>query len=408
MAQQSRPRLLYIASGRSFHTERLPRKIKQVVETFRRVADGVTVISGGDVWGAQIGDSRLAPSLSAAVRAPLLSPVYNSVSEWRDIANDLRLHRLIRQAVAGCHPQIIWERSSRLHGAGMRIAQSNHIPYVLEWKDNLLSLYGASLFKPLGRYVEKRKMANASFIVVESSKLADMLSKQCLVERDRFVVAINAVDSEEFSPGRFDHASERKRLGIQDDRFVVAYVGSYAWYHKTAYLVEAARLLKRQERMQRTLFLMVGDGPDRARCEVLVNEYGLHGFFRFLGRRPQSEIPSILSAVDAAVLPDCLDIVCPIKVQEYMSMALPVVVPRYEANEEVVTDDRSGVCFVPEDIDDLAQAILRLSRDEGKAKVMGQRARERVVEDFTWEKTWGEALQAIWRHLGAGDNWARL
>lgn len=76
----------------------------------------------------------------------------------------------------------------------------------------------------------------------------------------------------------------------------------------------------------------------------------------------------------------------------------------------VIASDRGGCRYVvrkgidgilvknPEDIQELTQAILKLTSNPEKSKQMGINGHERVRKMFSWEKT-GEKLEEIYKHL---------
>ncbi len=74
-------------------------------------------------------------------------------------------------------PDLIWERSSRLHCAGMLVARKIGVPYVLEWKDHLVP-YRLSFYRGRALKMEKRKNHEADFIVVESEVLRQWLIQE--------------------------------------------------------------------------------------------------------------------------------------------------------------------------------------------------------------------------------------
>jgi len=107
------------------------------------------------------------------------------------------------------------------------------------------------------------------------------------------------------------------------------------------------------------------------------------------------DVPNWLSAMDAAVLPGCLEIICPIKVQEYMAAGVAPIVPDTEANREVVDPGRTGLLFEPKDAESLAQQVGTLSANPSLTRELGRAARQAVLDKFTWRATWGKALQDI-------------
>ena len=107
----------------------------------------------------------------------------------------------------------------------------------------------------------------------------------------------------------------------------------------------------------------------------------------------------MLSALDIAVLPGSTDIICPIKVQEYMASGLPAIVPDYPCNREVIADGVTGMLFEPKNERALADKILVLAKDKNMRQHMGDMARQEVLKRFTWEETWGRALNEVFNRL---------
>jgi glycosyltransferase involved in cell wall biosynthesis len=110
---------------------------------------------------------------------------------------------------------------------------------------------------------------------------------------------------------------------------------------------------------------------------------------------PKEDVPGILAALDIAILPGSTDIICPIKVQEYMAAALPTILPDYPANREVIRHGETGWLFDPLDEKKLAQCLLEAARAPTSCRRLGERAREEVMNRFTWDKTWGRTLNEI-------------
>jgi glycosyltransferase involved in cell wall biosynthesis len=70
---------------------------------------------------------------------------------------------------------------------------------------------------------------------------------------------------------------------------------------------------------------------------------------------------------------------------EAMAAGLPVVVSRCGGLTETVQDGRTGLVVNANDCDVLAQAMLRLLEDDHLRERMGQAARQRAVQCFSWE-----------------------
>jgi len=327
-------------------------------------------------------------------KSKLLEPLVHTVSELKDIIHNLQSYRFLEKQYSNENIELIWERSSRLHFAGLLFARKYKIPYVLEWKDNLVN-YKISLLKPIALYFERYKCDKADKIVVESQVLKDELSKEGIAS-DKIMVAHNASDSSVFKRNEQEGNVYRKSLGVSEDTILIGYLGSYAFYHDAVRLVYAAKILKDKGYENKIKVLMVGNGKEYKQCFEAAKEEGLLGNILIMKEAvPKEEVPQILSAIDITVLPGSTDIISPIKVLEYMASGTAVIVPDYLCNREVVTSKVDGLLFEPKNENDLADKIESLIMNPGIIKPLGVKAKETVTEKFSWESTWGYVLDQI-------------
>ena len=388
-------RIFYVCGGRNFSAARLGNKIANVVRCWRALGLDVSHICGGDL---EAGDSHAAAYGAQSHYAPwyrshpALAPLRHSLSEWRDMQHDRIVESHLRSLSESHPPALICERSARLHKAGFTVARALKVPYVLEWKDNLVN-YGPSFFRAHALRVEAEKERQADWIIVESQVLKNQLADSGL-DRAKILVAHNAVDSAVFAHRSSERTGFRRSLGIEDDHVLVGYLGSYAWYHDTPCLIEAAAKL-RSRFAERVRIVLVGAGRDRPACEALAERQGLAESVLFHEPVSPDAVPNVLSGLDIAVLPGSTDIICPIKIQEYMAVGLPSAAPDYACNREVLEDGRFGLLFRPGDAVDLAAKLAQLVEDRAMRRRMGDAARQAAVERFSWSATWGAAMLRV-------------
>jgi glycosyltransferase involved in cell wall biosynthesis len=79
---------------------------------------------------------------------------------------------------------------------------------------------------------------------------------------------------------------------------------------------------------------------------------------------------------------------------EAMAAGVPVVATRVGGVPEVVEDGKTGLLVEPGDASALAGAILRLLTDDGLRRSMGEAARRRAVERYSWEAV----ADRLWHH----------
>ncbi|MFC1636036.1 glycosyltransferase family 4 protein [Planctomycetota bacterium] len=394
-------RILYLCGGRNFCSRKPSRKLAEVANCWRRAGHEVKHVCGGDLACDPVyaGGRGTYVSQEAYTRwcrrfPSITPPLVTSMSEWRDIRHDRRMLEHLHNVAREWRPTVVWERSCRLHCAGLEIAKLLHVPYVLEWKDHLID-YRFSILRGRALRLEVRKNRDADYIVVESEVLRDKLANKG-VNTQKIIVAHNAVNPEEFCRDEEKRKRVRQEFGTDDDTVLVGYLGSYAFYHDAARLVLAAKMIRRRNTAPTIKILMVGVGKEYPRSRRIAEKLGLLDDILIMKPGvPKDEVPSILAALDIAVLPDSTDIICPIKVQEYMACELPSVVPDYTCNREVLREGETGVFFKPKDEAALAEQIVLLAINQKLRERIGRCAREDVIHRFSWEVTWGAALQMV-------------
>jgi starch synthase len=129
------------------------------------------------------------------------------------------------------------------------------------------------------------------------------------------------------------------------------------------------------------------------------------GRFQFSGAVPYERVPELLAGAAVGVAPfntaphPALRAAgffwSPLKIYEYMAAGLPVVTAAIHPLDQVVRDGVEGALFREGDVDDLAAAIGRLVDDPAAARAMGARARQRVVDHYSWARHCAELERAM-------------
>jgi glycosyltransferase involved in cell wall biosynthesis len=146
-------------------------------------------------------------------------------------------------------------------------------------------------------------------------------------------------------------------------------------------LLDAARLvLARHPDVE---FRLAGDGPMRPLREQQARDLGIEPRVRFLGHA--EDIPALLGASDIFVLPSRTE-AFPNGLIEAMAAGLPCVASNVGGIPELVQHERNGLLVPPADPALLADAIMRLIEDEGRAAAYGAAGRATVESRYSFDR----------------------
>lgn len=159
---------------------------------------------------------------------------------------------------------------------------------------------------------------------------------------------------------------------------VVLFSGKLTKYKGVKYLIQAARKIN-------GLIVIVGDGPERANLEALVQNLKLENV-RFLGYIGNHNLINLYYRADVCVVPSVWDEPLGLVVLEAMATKTPVVVTRKGGIPLMVKDGFNGFFVRPRNAKEIAEKVDLLLSNEVLRKKMGERARQTVLERFTWGK----------------------
>ena len=154
-------------------------------------------------------------------------------------------------------------------------------------------------------------------------------------------------------------------------------------------------LLEAAAEVPDALFLLAGDGPERAPLEAEAERLGVADRVRFLGRR--EDVPQLLAACDVFALPSLYE-GSSLAVLEAMAAGIPIVSSAIGGTEELIDDGHSGLLVAPGDAKALAAALRRVLDDPELRQSLAARARERVDAGLTREQM-ATRVTSIYREL---------
>lgn len=168
-----------------------------------------------------------------------------------------------------------------------------------------------------------------------------------------------------------DRKQFRASLGVEEGDFCILSVGELDANknHETV-----LRALKEMDR-KGIRYLICGKGELEQELQMKILEYGLEDTVKLLGYR--NDAPAVYEAADAFVFPSHREGLS-VALMEAMAKGLPAVASRIRGNVDLIVDEKGGLLANSHSAPEFARAILRLQKDPGLCKRMGEYNRKRV------------------------------
>ena len=190
--------------------------------------------------------------------------------------------------------------------------------------------------------------------------------------QDKLVKIHSGVDIEKFKQVRVGAVEKKRSLGLDQDGLVVGFIGWLLPIKGPMHLLKAMEVVWQDHADTNLVFIGKGDLDVDLRAEAL--KTGANGRLNFLGWR--NDIEEIMPIFDIFVLPSLNEGMGRVLV-EAMAAGKPIVASNVGGIPDLVHHDHNGLLVPPGDEKALAAAILQLIDDPEKAKMLGQRGRER-------------------------------
>jgi phosphatidyl-myo-inositol dimannoside synthase len=316
------------------------------------------------------------------IRLPMQMPSWG-LANWRSLpkylGNYRRLSRIVRrnkidQIHCGCLlPEGFW--AWMLH-------RRFGIPYLCYVHGEEIGILRQS--REL-TWMMNRVLGSAQIVIANSRNTCHVLTDRCGVRTEQIRLLHPGVDVDRFVPAVRD-ADIRKQLGW-DDRPVILTVGRLQIRKGQDHLILALNHLRRS--VPNVLYVVVGDGDDRQRLEHLVRENQLEHHVQFRHNTSDEELIRCYQQCDLFALPN-RDVNGDFEgfgmvLLEAQACGRPVVAGTSGGTAEtmqVPTTGRLVCCDRPEPLAELLQELLN---DRTNLELMGQAARQWVVEHFDWK-----------------------
>ncbi|HVZ51725.1 MAG TPA: glycosyltransferase [Pseudolabrys sp.] len=144
-------------------------------------------------------------------------------------------------------------------------------------------------------------------------------------------------------------------------------------------------------------FTIVGDGAERPALEALAAELGLNDRVRFSGACAHAEIYAFLTQGDVFVLPSYRE-AFGVAYLEAMAAGLLAIGVEGQGPSAFIRDGETGFLIPPQNVEALADCLLRLARDRATLQRVASAGQRHVMQELTWAHH-AERLAALYNDL---------
>jgi glycosyltransferase involved in cell wall biosynthesis len=355
--------------------------VKTVLEHIDREAFDVRLVVGNEGY-------LTAAAARYGVEVTVVPELRRDISPVHDARALARLWRLMRDGafdVVHTHSTkagVIGRVASRLAGVPVVVHTVHGMPF---------HEFNGPLTNRSYKLAERLAGRVSDCLICVSEKDRALAIEERIVPPARVVTIPPGIDLARYRPG--PRPGVREALGLPPDGPVVGMIARLdAQKAPEDFLLAAASVLAR---VPDATFVLVGDGDLRARLAALAQARGLGSRFVLAGAR--SDVPDVLAVLDVFVLPSLWEGL-PLAILEAMAMARPVVATRIPGTVEIVRDEVTGLLVPPRQPPQLAEAILSLLADTGRARAMGEEGRRRIQDGYD-ARSMTARIQALYLQL---------
>jgi glycosyltransferase involved in cell wall biosynthesis len=185
-------------------------------------------------------------------------------------------------------------------------------------------------------------------------------------------------------------------ISSPQDKLCFAYVGRLVPEKGLLVLLEAAGILRREPHQFE--LLLIGDGPQRAQLQAVIEQTGLAETVRITGFLQGPRLAEALARVHAVVMPSLWEETAGLAAMEQLMRGKLVIASKIGGLLETVGD--AGLLCEPGNAEDLMRCMREVLHDRAMVIALGLKGRDRAKSLFDRERMIDEHVAAYQQIVG--------
>lgn len=246
---------------------------------------------------------------------------------------------------------------------------------------------------PRKKNLMNKILEQASGVIANSEFTKNKLIKLGVLENKIVVIYPCVAKKDGIAPDKI--LEIKNRLGLADKKIILT-VGRLVARKGQDKVIEA--MPKILEKIPNAIYVVVGDGPEREKLQASSFKLQSDDNVLFTGEISEEKKSAFYQLCDLFIM---IPRQIGADVEGFGTVYLeanqfekPVVAGRSGGVAEAVVDGVTGLIVDPENVNQIAGAVIKILSDENLAKNFGEQGRERVEKEFGWE-VWVVKLEKI-------------
>ena len=229
------------------------------------------------------------------------------------------------------------------------------------------------------RYLVKRVLSKADIITATSKSLSKTTIK----------LAPSVVDKMKIIPFGVKIPKENIDFPNENETSAIYIKHLHSIYGPDILIKATAIVIKKFREFRLT---MCGTGPLENELKQLIKTYKLENNIKMIGQVENSSIYDLLEKHHFMVMPS-LEEGFGVAAVESFACSRPVVATNVGGIPEIVTDGKNGYLINPNDVQKLADAMIKMISDKNKMIQMGRNGYQVAKQRFDWEKSVDQMIE---------------
>lgn len=231
-------------------------------------------------------------------------------------------------------------------------------------------------------FFAKIALQNCDFCTVNSNATKMAVLKVAKIRNIKIIPM--GVDLRRFNKNK-KSGRVRKLFGVKKE--FILFIGRLAEKKGVKYLIKAMELVTRK--FPGSKLIIVGDGPQKSKLELLTKRLELSNNILFAGKIPNKDLPKIYASSDLFVLPSIvtksgdtegLGVV----LLEAIASNVTCIASDVGGIPDIIKHEKTGLLVEQKNPEELAKAMIRLLKNKGLRNKLVKNAQQHVKKNYSW------------------------